>query len=232
MSDARFADADIVEAWRANASSWTDAVRAGRIESRRRVTDAAVVDAVLEGAPATVLDIGCGEGWLSRRLAREEIRVCGIDAVPALIEAAIAADGNGDYRVMAHESVAAERFDTAFDVIVFNFSLLGESSVEHVLAAGPSLLSARGRVLIQTLHPAFAAPDADYRDGWRPESDSDCNGICPAPAPWYFRTLAGWTRLLADSGLALSGIREPLHPDTRRPASILFEVRPARRTGG
>jgi len=62
--------------------------------------------------------------------------------VPALIEAAI----------------AAERFDAAFDAIVFKFSLPGESSVEHVLAAAPPQPSARGRVLIKTLHPDTCHP--------------------------------------------------------------------------
>src|ERR1700689_2940465 len=61
-------DAKIVESWRNNAHAWTSAVREQRIDSRALVTDRAIVDAVLARAPRSVLDIGCGEGWLARRL--------------------------------------------------------------------------------------------------------------------------------------------------------------------
>lgn len=48
--------------WQANADAWTAAVREQRIESRRQVTDAAI----LALAPLRILDLGCGEGWLRR----------------------------------------------------------------------------------------------------------------------------------------------------------------------
>lgn len=39
-------DAEIIDAWHANAAPWTVAVRAGEIASRRLATDAAIIDAV------------------------------------------------------------------------------------------------------------------------------------------------------------------------------------------
>ena len=38
--------------------------------------------------PSTVLDIGCGEGWLCRALADKGMKVWGVDAIPELITAA------------------------------------------------------------------------------------------------------------------------------------------------
>lgn len=61
-------DAKILDAWRRNAAPWTAAVRGRQIESRRLMTDRAMVDAVLGRAPRSVLDLGCGEGWLARAL--------------------------------------------------------------------------------------------------------------------------------------------------------------------
>jgi 2-polyprenyl-3-methyl-5-hydroxy-6-metoxy-1,4-benzoquinol methylase len=66
--------------WVANAPAWVDAVRGQRIESRCLVTDAAIVEAVLDQQPSTVLDLGCGEGWLARALASHGIEVTGVDA--------------------------------------------------------------------------------------------------------------------------------------------------------
>ena len=52
--------------WQANADAWTAAVREQRIESRRQVTDAAILQAILALAPLHILDLGCGDGWLRR----------------------------------------------------------------------------------------------------------------------------------------------------------------------
>jgi hypothetical protein len=44
-------DAKIVDWWHKNSAPWTTAVREHQIESRRLVTDQAIVDAVLSRAP-------------------------------------------------------------------------------------------------------------------------------------------------------------------------------------
>jgi 2-polyprenyl-3-methyl-5-hydroxy-6-metoxy-1,4-benzoquinol methylase len=36
--------------------------------------------AVLRDKPASVLDVGCGEGWLARALSAHACRVTGVDA--------------------------------------------------------------------------------------------------------------------------------------------------------
>jgi len=88
MSSDPLSDARIVDSWKKNAAAWTDAVRQNQIESRTLVTNQAIVDAVLSRLPRTVLDVGCGEGWLVRSLAEHNIRAIGVDVVPSLIEKA------------------------------------------------------------------------------------------------------------------------------------------------
>lgn len=203
-------------------------MRAGRIESRRRVTDAAVIDAATGLAPRSVLDMGCGEGWLARTLVRRGIAVTGIDASPELVAAASAA-GAGRFHCIAYEALAeGDRVPGAggFDALICNFSLIGRAATATVLRAAPALLGPQGHVVIQTLHPAVACGDAPYRDGWREGSWAGCGPAFTVPAPWYFRTLEGWFRLFAEAGLRLEGLREPLHPDSGRPASILFTLAP------
>ncbi len=58
----------ILDSWQMNALLWTQAIREQQIESRAIVTDAAIVKVVSQLNPRTFLDIGCGEGWLSRQL--------------------------------------------------------------------------------------------------------------------------------------------------------------------
>jgi 2-polyprenyl-3-methyl-5-hydroxy-6-metoxy-1,4-benzoquinol methylase len=214
----------IVDSWHRNVPQWTAAVRDGQIESRRLVTDAAVVEAVLSFSPSTVLDVGCGEGWLARRLAEAGAMVTGVDVVPELVARAQSA-GGGDFRVLAYAEVEKDAFRTAFDAVVCNFSLLGNTSVDTLLRAVPSLLHPDGVLVVQTLHPLAACGDQPYRDGWREGSWAGFSSDFTDPPPWYFRTLESWLALLAESGLRLVSLREPVHPQTGKPASVILVAR-------
>ncbi|HEX7028863.1 MAG TPA: class I SAM-dependent methyltransferase [Gammaproteobacteria bacterium] len=221
VTDDPFNDTRILDTWHKNARSWTNAVRKGEIESRRQVTDLAIIDAVLDRSSRTVLDIGCGEGWLARELAARNIKVSGVDAVPELIEAARLA-GGGDFRVMTYEDIAAGKLEVSVDTAVCNFSLLGKESVEGLFNAVPALLSPNGVFIVQTLHPLIACGDLPYEDGWREGSWAGFNEDFTDPAPWYFRTLESWIRLFVDNGFRLREVREPLHPETQKPVSVIF----------
>ena len=221
MTSDPLSDARIVDSWRKNASPWTAAVRENQIASRTLVTNKAIVDAVLSRSPRTVLDIGCGEGWLARSLSEHGIRAIGVDAVPALIEQARKA-GGGEFRVMSYEDIAVGSLDVSVDLVVANFSLIGKESVENVIRRAPSLLNSRGSLVIQTLHPVASCGDESYSDGWRTGSWAGFSEEFSDPAPWYFRTMESWETLLADSGFRILETREPVHPETGKPASVIF----------
>jgi 2-polyprenyl-3-methyl-5-hydroxy-6-metoxy-1,4-benzoquinol methylase len=221
MTPDPLSDARIVDSWRKNASPWTTAVRENQIASRTLVTNKAIVDAVLSRSPRTVLDIGCGEGWLARSLAEHGIRAIGVDVVPALIEQARKA-GGGEFRISSYEDIAAGDLDVSVDLVVANFSLIGKESVEGVMRRAPSLLTSGGSLVIQTLHPVASCGDQSYADGWRTGSWSGFSEEFSDPAPWYFRTMESWEQLLADSGFRVLEVREPVHPETGKPASVIF----------
>lgn len=213
-------EAKIIESWHRNARPWTVAVREGLIESRNKVTNQAIVDAISNRSPGSVLDIGCGEGWLVRELATRNIPAIGVDVVPALIE--VAQSAGGDFRVMSYEEIAAGKLTIPVDMIVCNFSLLGRESVDDLVRVAPSMLNSQGALIVQTLHPHMACGDLPYQDGWREGSWSGFGDSFTDPAPWYFRTLETWKNLFVDNGFKLSEIREPWHPEIRQPASVIF----------
>ena len=211
----------IIDSWQRNTGPWTVAVREGRIDSRRLVTDQAIVDAVMRRAPRSVLDLGCGEGWLARQLSARGIAVVGADAMPELITAARTA-GGGDFRVMSYADVAAGRLGLSFDMVVSNFALLGKQSVDDLIHSAPGLLREQGLLMVQTLHPLAACGNLPYQDGWREGSWAGFDASFTNPAPWYFRTLESWTGLLTESGFQLLELREPVHPHTGKPASVIL----------
>jgi 2-polyprenyl-3-methyl-5-hydroxy-6-metoxy-1,4-benzoquinol methylase len=219
-------DTTIIDSWQRNASPWKHAVRAGEIESRRLVTDQAVLDAVLACNPASVLDLGCGEGWLALVLQRRGIDVTAVDAIAELVRAATDA-GVTHARTLSYEEIAAGRLDLRADVVVCNFSLLGKESVDALLRAMPTLLTPGGTLVVQTLHPLVACGELPYVDGWRAGSWAGFGDAFSDAPPWYFRTLQTWIDLLRASGLLLREMREPLHPRTGKPASVIFRAQAA-----
>jgi cyclopropane fatty-acyl-phospholipid synthase-like methyltransferase len=185
------------------------------------VTNQAILDAVIGCAPKTVLDIGCGEGWLVRKLEESGIDAMGIDAVPELIEHARKA-GKGRYEVLSYENLSGVELGEKFDVAVGNFSLLGEESVNHLFRRIPSLLHRGGALIVQTLHPITGCGDEEYVDGWREGSWKGFGENFRDPAPWYFRTIDTWKSLFEDNGFTLREIREPGIPQTQSAVSIIF----------
>lgn len=214
-------DAKILDSWHKNAQPWTRAVRNREIDSRRQVTDAAIVNAVLSRSPASVLDIGCGEGWLARELSAQNIRVTGIDAVAELVEQANNA-GGGDFHVLSYEQLAAGDSGLMADLVVCNFSMIGKESCEVLFKVMRSLLHPGGSWFVQTLHPVTSCGELPYADGWRTGSWAGFSSEFTDPAPWYFRTLQSWVDLFNGSGFRLREIREPIHPHTQQPVSVIF----------
>lgn len=219
--DSRLTDQQVIDSWHHNANAWTNAVRAEQIESRKLVTNAAVIEAVISRQPRTVLDVGCGEGWLARALADRGLDVYGVDVVPELIDSATR-QGGAKYRVLSYEALALGGFEPLVDLAVANFALIGAEAVDDLVRSARGFIRPGGSFVIQTLHPVVGTGTDPYRDGWRPGSWSGFGPEFTNPAPWYFRTLETWVRLITEGGLRLVEMREPVHPRTGLPASVIF----------
>jgi 2-polyprenyl-3-methyl-5-hydroxy-6-metoxy-1,4-benzoquinol methylase len=210
----------ILASWQANADAWLTAVREQRIDSRR-VTNAAVLDAIKAGAPRRVLDIGCGEGWLCRALHHDGIEAVGVDATAPLIGAARAA-GAGRFEVLSHDELAVYPLRLGrFDGVVFNFALF-EADPSRILRAVRQAVSPEGRLIIQTVHPDRVAGNA----GWREERFAGFGAAFPAVMPWYFHSMAGWERLLLDAGWRLIHQMAPADPAGGLALSLILIAEP------
>jgi 2-polyprenyl-3-methyl-5-hydroxy-6-metoxy-1,4-benzoquinol methylase len=219
---------EIIESWYSNAAPWTRAIRAASIASRKLVTDQAIIAAVSSVSCRRILDIGCGEGWLTRALGDLGMSVTGVDVVPELIAqagAAPGATGSGAvaFHVQDYAAIANRQWlGGVFDAAVCNFSLLGRESVDSLIAALPHYLADPGYLIIQTLHPVAACGEQAYQDGWRAGSWLGFGSDFHHPAPWYFRTLETWTALLQRCGFDIIEYREPKAAGVVTPASVIW----------
>ncbi len=214
-------ESDIIRSWHINASPWINAIKKSEIESRILATNQAIVNNILSSSPTSLLDLGCGDGWLARALIDSKIRIYGIDAIPTLIDEAKKIN-NGIFDICTYEALPSYQFKNKFDCIVCNFSLIGKESTDIVIKTCPKLLESNGKLLIQTLHPVVACGNFAYETGWRSGSWEGFSNEFKMPAPWYFRTIENWFELLNQNGFRVRVI-EPLHPKLNRPASIIFD---------
>jgi 2-polyprenyl-3-methyl-5-hydroxy-6-metoxy-1,4-benzoquinol methylase len=217
----------MLRSWEKNAGAWTEAVRERRIASRRAGTDDAIIAAVLAIGPGSVLDMGCGEGWLARALSMQGCRVVGIDASDALIASARNL-GGARFETMTYNELDARAAELGapFDAVVCNFSLL-DADLSPALELSRNILNPLGRLLIQTVHPWVAGGGEPYVDGWRVEEFAGFGTGFVEPMPWYFRTLGSWMHALGAAGFRIARVAEPIDASNGRPLSLLIQTQPA-----
>jgi len=82
-------------------SEWADIGRDEGMEKGHTPSVNAMLEHLLEDrkTPFSAIDIGCGNGWVVRRLAAHPLceRVCGVDGAESMIEKAKRVDPEGEY---------------------------------------------------------------------------------------------------------------------------------------
>ena len=150
-----------------------------------------VVELLAPRVGERILDLGCGDGALTRRLAEVGAAVVGVDASPEMVAAARAA--GLDARVMSGEALA---FDGEFDAVFSNAALHWMLRPAAVIAGVWRALKPGGRFVgefgghgnVQHIKTALvAALDRRGLDG-------------KAAVPWYFPTPAEYRGLLEAQG--------------------------------
>ena len=108
--------------------------------------------AALAASGAAVLDVGCGPGHLTRRLAALGLEATGIDLDPAMIERA-AARGTPEAvgRYLAADVAALPFEDGAFDVVASSLSMHHWADAEAGLAEMRRVVRPGGRIVIWDL---------------------------------------------------------------------------------
>jgi ubiquinone/menaquinone biosynthesis C-methylase UbiE len=123
-----------------------------------------VVEIVLDGAPgaSAVLDVGCGTGYLLRRLAArlpEATRLEGVDPAPTMVEVARASAGD-DERLHFQPGVAEQLpfSDREFDLVISTTSFDHWADQRAGLAECRRVMTRGGRFVLADQFSALLAP--------------------------------------------------------------------------
>src|SRR6476469_6924534 len=151
------------DSWEHSAADWIAWARAPGHDSYWRFHR----DQFLELLPLPgrrTLDLGCGEGRLSRDLMALGHQVVGVDRSPAMLAAARELDPEIETHLA--DAAALPFNDASFDLAVAFMSLQDIDDFEGAIREAARVLEPRGRLCIAIVHPVnsaglFAAREAD-----------------------------------------------------------------------
>ena len=213
----------IINSWDVNAQEWISLMENGGIASRK-ITNPAILNVIHQYAPEKILDLGCGEGWLTRALSSKGFKAYGADATKDLVAHA-SKKGDEQYFQLSYQEIiaGADVPFRPFDAVVFNFSLYEEKETTDLLKQIKPHLQQHGLVFIQTLHPFTIIKNGlPYQSQWIDDAWKGLKGSFKDPHAWYYRTLEEWLSVFENCGLQVKAVRETLSEDNRFPLSIIF----------
>ncbi|WP_086477330.1 class I SAM-dependent methyltransferase [Arenibacter amylolyticus] len=216
---------DIITSWNKNAREWINLMDNSEIESRK-FTNRAILELLNNLSVSKILDVGCGEGWLTRSLIQNGKKAIGLDATNELLVNA-RKKGPGTYYQLTYKEIIDGKSipETPYDAAVFNFCLYQKEGLSTLLQQVKNSLSNNGQIVIQTLHPFFLKEnDLEYKSQWIPDSWKGLPGNFTQGHSWYARTLQDWMHVFKQSKLQLESIHEVINNDNN-PVSIIFVIR-------
>ncbi|HYN87060.1 MAG TPA: class I SAM-dependent methyltransferase [Ardenticatenaceae bacterium] len=245
MSDGRWADltGETRDIWEQNASFWDDYVGEGNQFHRLLVAPA--TERLLAIRPdEVVLDIACGNGSFSRRLAELGAQVVAFDFSATFIERARARTIEYAERIEYRVADATDREQLLalgarrFDAAVSNMALMDMPTIDPLLAALSQLLKPGGRFVFSVMHPCFNSyrtikvVEEDDRDGqlvtnytvkvsaYSTPTAFKGLGIIGQPAPHYYfhRPISLLLNSAFGAGFVLDGIEEPVFGSDANPS--------------
>jgi len=178
-----------------------------------------------------ILDLACGNGYLSRRFARQGALVTGVDANVPLIERARAREERERLGISYHTADAArlEMFeDSLFELVVCNMALMDIEDAAAAIGEVARVLRPQGRFVASLSHPCF---DKVNTSGWQIDhiyptttiwrKMSRYRELAADELPWlsipgkvvstraHHRPLSWYFRVLRGAGLVVASLEEP-----------------------
>jgi len=211
------------DGWEAEARKWAAFARTPGHDSAHDGVNVPALRELLPAPAGRTLDLGCGEGRISRYLRSAGYRIAGADAAPTMVRLAA---GHPDAAPAVLADAAALPFGAeAFDLVVAYMCLHDMDQMPRAVAEAARVLAPGGRLCASIPHPVNSAGAFRGRDADAPFLITG-SYLDTAPADWVadrdgirmtfhseHRPIEAYSRALEAAGLLIEAIRETRAPD-------------------
>lgn len=220
-----------ISGWNQMADWWDEKLGDEGDLWHRTLIDPPLLQLVGDVKGVRLLDLACGNGYLSRRFARQGAIVTSVDANEPVIERARMREAQESLGITYHVADAAHLpmlEEGTFDLVVCNMALMDIEDASGAIQEVARVLRQKGRFVASLSHPCF---DKVNTSGWAIEliyptttiwrKMSHYREIAVDELPWqqapgqivytraYHRPLSWYFGTLRASGLVVAAFEEP-----------------------
>jgi len=222
LSRARRGSADLRASWETHAAAFVAWARKPGHDSYWRFHRDLFLELVLAPGRRT-LDLGCGEGRLSRDLKALGHDIVGVDVSPTMLEAAREADPQIETHLA--DAAALPFSNAAFDCVVAFMSLQDVDDLGGAVREAARILQPGGHLCLAIVHPLNSAGEfeGDAADSpfviggsYLDESFYEDNVVRDGLEITFVsahRPLHAYTDAINDAGMLIERVREPAAPE-------------------
>ncbi|MCA0986518.1 class I SAM-dependent methyltransferase [Guptibacillus algicola] len=227
---------EAIKRWDANAEAYTKGYTEEGDLHREVFLNPCLFTLIGDSTDKKILDAGCGEGYLSRKLAHDGASVTAVDYSEKMLEIAKEKTSSSVDVTSFHGNCETLPFleDSSFDLIVSNMVMQDLSDHESALREMYRLLIDGGSFIFSILHPCFVTPESGWEkndqgeklhwnvDRYFYEGVYEQRGIGENDKILYYhRTLSTYMNSILQTGFMVEKVEEPT------PSKEILEKYPA-----
>jgi SAM-dependent methyltransferase len=213
---------DLRSAWQARADAWVRWARSPELDNDFWLFHLRCFLDLLPAPGRLAVDVGCGEGRLTRALAAAGYRVVGADTASALVKAALAHPDSAP--AVVADATRLPFPDRSADLVIAFMCLHDFDDMPAAVAEAARILTPGGRFALALHHPfvtsrfagTYLAEQRYTLTVQRDEASMTYEGT--------HRPLMAYTKALAAAGLTIETIGEPARDHAGQSAALFLDL--------
>jgi ubiquinone/menaquinone biosynthesis C-methylase UbiE len=220
--------------WDEKAKFWCDQIREGKDIFRDLLSLPAFLKFIGNIKNKIVLDVGCGEGYNTRKIAQKGALITGVDISPQMIKFAKEEEKKNPLGITycqgSWDNLSFFK-KNSFDVVLSTLALMDGPGYEKALVEFHRVLRPNADLYFSILHPCFITPNYSsiknkkgimthrvvnnyFKEGpwlftWKLSKKTDKSDALDFTSMSYHRTLSTYINTLIKKGFVLKEIEEP-----------------------
>jgi SAM-dependent methyltransferase len=215
-------EVDLREAWQTRADAWVRWARSPELDDDFWLFHLRHFLGLLPPPERLTVDVGCGEGRLTRALAAAGYRVAGADTAFPLVKAALTHPRGAP--AIVGDAARLPFPDESADLVIAFMCLHDFDDMPAAVAEAARILTPGGRFAMALHHPFITARFAGTYVAERRYTLTVQHNDASMTYEGTHRPLAAYSTALTAAGLVIETIREPAKDHAGQPTAPFFDL--------